>query len=165
MNFWVMPDLHLGHNKMHDYCKRPFGFETKILNQIKHKVKPDDVLIVIGDFCVYRDEYWHERLVEYCPGKKWLCRGNHDRKSLTWYLAHGWDFVAESIIINAFGKRIALSHKPLTLWDDSDDFDINVHGHHHNTLHHPEDEVSKYHKLLFIEHDYSPINLRKAVGA
>ena len=58
MNYWIVTDTHFGHNKMYEYCDRPIGFEDKILKQIKHKVKSDDILINLGDICIYRDEYW-----------------------------------------------------------------------------------------------------------
>lgn len=159
MNFWVITDTHLGHDKMHTYCQRPQGFSEKTLRQIKHKVKPDDVLIHLGDFCVYRNEHWHKLFVEACPGKRWLIRGNHDRKTNSWYLAHGWDFVGDQVLLVMFKKRILLSHKPVA----EGDFDINIHGHHHNTGHHPEDRVDERHRLIFIEHEYTPIDLRAIV--
>ena len=160
MNYWIITDTHFGHHKMQDYCQRPEGFEETILKNLRHCVKPDDVLIHLGDICIYRDEDWHNAMRGACAGKWWLVRGNHDRKSLSWYLSHGWDFVAEEVTIEVFGKRVVLSHKPIT---GRDDFDLNIHGHHHNTGHHPEDETTEKHRLVFIEHTYSPINLRKLV--
>ena len=161
MNYLVITDTHLGHKMMHKYCNRPLGFEQTILNNLDHYTHPNDVLLHLGDVCVYDDEYWNEKLLEANNGKAWLIKGNHDRKSNSWYLKNGWDFVADSIQIRAFGLDIALSHRPIT---EHDNFDINVHGHHHNTRHHPEDEVSDKHKLIFVEHDYTPLNLRKVLG-
>jgi calcineurin-like phosphoesterase family protein len=160
MNYWLITDTHFGHHKMKDYCQRPEGFETTILNRIRHHVLTGDVLIHLGDFCIYKDEEWHAEFMATCPGKKWLIRGNHDRKSSSWYLDRGWDFVADSTTLTLFGKRLLLSHRPVTAHSD---FDLNIHGHHHNTGHHPEDETTPKHKLLFIEHHYSPVNLRKIV--
>lgn len=163
MNYWVITDTHFGHDKMKEYCQRPEGFEELILKRITQTVKPDDVIVHLGDFCIYRDEYWHDLFmsifqINMC--KTWLIRGNHDRKSLAWYLSHGWDFVADEMTIKIFGKRVALSHKPITAHSD---FDLNIHGHHHNTGHHPEDETTEKHQLVTIEHSYAPVNLRKLV--
>ena len=159
-NYWVITDTHFGHQKMEEYCQRPVGFERLIMKQVHHTVQPQDVLIHLGDFCFYNDEAWHERFMAACPGKRWLIRGNHDRKSLGWYLSHGWDFVADEVTLGIFGKRVALSHKPL---DISAGFDLNIHGHCHNTGHHPEYELASKRKLLFIEHTYAPVSLRKLV--
>lgn len=95
-----------------------------------------------------------------CPCKRWLIRGNHDKKSMGWYLSHGWDLVAEQITLDIYGKRVALSHRPITAHDD---FDINIHGHFHNSGHHPEDATTGKHRLLFMEHEYKPVSLRKLV--
>lgn len=159
MKYWIITDTHFGHEKMHDYCQRPDDFEERILKQIQHKVEPIDILIHLGDICIGRDEYWHAALMSACAGKRWLIRGNHDRKSNTWYHRNGWDFVGERVILKVFGETVILSHKPVA---EDGDF-INVHGHHHNTGHHPEDETDPRHRLLFIEHEYAPVSLRKLV--
>lgn len=159
MNYWILTDTHFGHEQMHKYCQRLDDFEDRILRQTRHKVKAEDVLIHLGDFCVGQDEYWHREFMAACLGKRWLVRGNHDRKSNTWYHRNGWDFVADRAELNQFGRRIVLTHKPI---DESGDY-VNVHGHHHNTGHHPEDETDGRHKLVFIEHEYTPVMLRRIV--
>lgn len=159
MNHWLSTDTHFGHARMHEWCGRPEGFEGLILNRLASTVKADDVLYFLGDFCIGNDEHWHELFMASCIGKKVLIRGNHDHKSVTWYYAHGWDLVCDELRLKLFGKDILLSHRP-----SIDSCDINIHGHHHNTRHHPEDQVSPYHKLIYMEHDYAPLNLRKLVG-
>ena len=158
MNYWIITDTHFGHKKMQEYCDRPLGFENTIICNLMMICKPGDVLIHLGDICIGRDEHWHKEL-ENVHSKKWLIRGNHDKKSLGWYFDHGWDCVADEITVDVFGKRILFSHRPATVGA----FDLNIHGHHHNTGHHPEDETTAKHKLVFIEHEYSPINLRRIV--
>ena len=160
MNYWILTDTHFGHAAMKKLCGRPEGFEQLILNQVAHKVKQDDVLIHLGDFCLGEDSYWNTLFYKYCPGLKWLIRGNHDKKSNTWYHKHGWDFVADHIMLRVFGASILLSHKPLEVVPVNH---INVHGHHHNTGNHPEDKVDGRHRLVYIEHDYTPVSLRSLV--
>ena len=159
MNYWIITDTHFGHKKMQEYCNRPEGFEETILKNIHYTVRDDDVLIHLGDFCIYKDEEWHKRFMSACSGKRWLIRGNHDKKSLGWYFDHGWDFVADEIMLTIFGKRILFSHRPVTVGI----FDLNIHGHHHNTVHHPEDKTTSKHKLIVIEHEYKPVSLRQIV--
>lgn len=162
MTLYVISDTHFGHNKMHDYCGRPVGFEETILSNISHTCRLDDVLIHLGDVCIYKDEYWHEKLMDARDCKKWLIKGNHDRKSNTWYLEHGWDFVADEIKFDMFGKILLLSHAPVL---DRTDFDINIHGHLHNTLDRPErlEGLTDRHRLIMCEHDYRPVQLRRVV--
>jgi len=160
MNYWILTDTHFGHAKMIEACSRPNDFEKKILDNVSFHCKPEDVLIHIGDFCIGDDEKWHKLFMSKCKcEKKWLVRGNHDRKSMSWYLKHGWDCVCEQLTLDVFGKKIIFSHKPLTIYTA----DMNIHGHHHNTRHHPEDEIASTNLLLYMEHEYKPFNLRKLV--
>jgi calcineurin-like phosphoesterase family protein len=162
MNYYLLADSHFGHNKMKEYCSRPEGFEEKILNNLCNTVTSEDVLIHLGDFCIYREEYWHQRFIDCCDGKRWLIKGNHDHKSNTWYLKHGWDFVGDEVKLEMFGKVILLSHKPVT---GRSDFALNVHGHLHNTTDRPErsEGLTEQHRLIVMEHEYLPVNLRKVV--
>ena len=162
MTFWIISDLHLGHDKCRDYCDRPAGFEDRILLNTARTCRKGDVLIVLGDVCIGHDVYWHSRLCAMCEADMWLIRGNHDSKSYSWYLSHGWSFAGESVGLKIFGKDILLSHKPVA----DCGYDINIHGHFHNSdhrRHEPELVAIKNDKqlLIMVEHTYMPINLRR----
>lgn len=162
---------------MIDYCGRPIGFEELLLKELK-VVSDHDVLIHLGDFCIGKDEYWHNEFMRTVNGKKWLLRGNHDGKSNSWYLDHDWDFVGEQILDTYFGKKILFSHVPKK---DIGEFDLNIHGHFHNSLHRllegkyvvdGEKERNKEdlavltakHKLLAVEFtEYKPVLLEKFI--
>ncbi len=172
MKIWLITDTHFGHEKMREYCNRPIRFEDKIFSELE-KIPDDDLLIHLGDICIGKDEYWHTVLAE-LPFKKWLIRGNHDSKSLSWYLGHGWDYVGDEIKLTFEGKKLLLSHTPLPIGDD---YDLMIHGHFHNTLHRllekqwisPDEEkrnkkdlgcLTPKHKLLAIEYtNYKPVLL------
>jgi calcineurin-like phosphoesterase family protein len=162
MNYWGVADTHLGHNLLHteEYGGRPIGFEETTLSKITKTVMPNDVLIHFGDVAFYKDEYWNLRLRESCKGKMWLVRGNHDKKSSSWYLEHGWDFVGDEILLNIFGKRVLMTHRPAI----DGDYDLNIHGHLHNNINarHTGGGTLKHH-LIFMEHLYAPISLRSII--
>lgn len=160
MNYWLLPDTHFGHHKMFEYCNRPVGFEALILKNVARLVRDEDVLIHLGDFCIYKNEEWHSQFMAACAGRRWLIRGNHDRKSLGWYMAHGWHFVADAVTLQIFGRHLVFSHRPLV---DHESFDLNIHGHYHNTGHRTDGLTTEKHVLLFLEHEYAPINLRSVV--
>lgn len=165
MNYWLITDTHFGHEAMLEYCGRPENFSEKILHNLITHVGENDILIHLGDICIGRDEEWHNRLRE-VKGKHWLVKGNHDRKTNTWYLSHGWDMVCDQFRDYYFGKIVVFSHKPV-IWNG--DYDINIHGHFHNSdsrRHEPELVAIKnsYQKLLAIEYtDYQPVKLRKFI--
>src|SRR3990172_12754698 len=95
MRTFLLTDTHLGHEKVKEYCNRPDDFNERILRGLK-QISPGDTLIHLGDFCMGKDQYWHEMFMKELPGvKRILVRGNHDRKSNSWYMRNGWDFVCD----------------------------------------------------------------------
>lgn len=140
MRIWITTDTHFGHDNMVQYCDRPVDFGEKIAKGLFNNCKFGDVLIHLGDVCIGKDEYWHNKYIKTLPCKKWLVRGNHDKKSDKWYLEHGWDFVAMKFQIYYQGKSILFTHIPeldRKLEErllGAGSFDINIHGHFHNTL-------------------------------
>lgn len=163
MNYWIIADTHFGHKKITECFGRPEGFEEKIFKNL-NVVQPKDTLIHLGDFCMSRDKYWHIGFITAAPyGKHWLIKGNHDSKSYKWYLEKGWDFVAEQVLINMYGKRILFSHHP----QPEGDYDINIHGHLHanEQHHHPElnTVIGPHNHLIAMEHEYKPVTLRSIV--
>ena len=160
-NFWVISDTHFGHKRIHEMCGRPKDFEWLIFDNIRETVQDNDVLIHLGDFCLDDPNLWHIEFINHCPGKKWLILGNHDKKSLTWYMNRGWDFVGTELLLSIHGKRVLFSHKPLPICDR---YDINIHGHLHNSGHRDESQVTGKHVLVKCEHEYKPVNLRALCG-
>ena len=159
MRILLAADWHLGHDKLIEKAGRPPDFNERILDNLKKVRATADVLIFLGDICIRNDDQHHYRIREALGGlnqlKRWLILGNHDRKTKTWYLQHGWDFVAKELTFDAFGLRLLFTHIP----QPPGDYDINIHGHLHNTGHHPECGLHGRQRLVMSEHTYAPINL------
>lgn len=174
MKIYLITDTHFNHEKIKEYCGRPDNYEDIIWKGLK-QISTDSILIHLGDICIGDDENINNGFKSLLC-KKILVKGNHDRKSDNWYLEHGWDFVCDKFQIERFGKKIMFSHTPSI---DDGEFDINIHGHFHNTLHRllegkfvveGEKErnerdlrvLTPKHKLLAIEYtSYMPIELEK----
>lgn len=130
-------------------------------------MQPDDVMIHLGDIvvCSGRDEAAHAQFIQTLPGKHWLVRGNHDRKSNNWYLNHGWDFISDSFEDMYFGKRVLFSHVPVA----DNGYDINFHGHFHNSDHRRHEPAlvairNDKQILLALEYNnYQPWNLQTLI--
>ena len=61
-----------------------------------HDISENDILIHIGDVAWKNEKYWHKKLINEIPAKKkWLIKGNHDRRTYSWYVERGWDFIGE----------------------------------------------------------------------
>jgi len=162
VNFWIISDTHFCHEKITDFCNRPSNYEELLIKRISGSVREDDVLIHLGDVAWQKEKYWHEKLINCCAAKKkWLILGNHDKRSINWYLTRGWDAVTLSISLNIYGKNILFSHKPFP----TNGYDLNIHGHFHNIgieRHEPELRaiMNDKHFLIKMEHTYAPITLK-----
>jgi len=164
MNYWITTDTHFGHESILEWVGRPPNHEGLILKRLKAHLTKNDVLIHLGDVSWRNDAYWHEQLTVIPAKRKYLVRGNHDNKSLSWYLDNGWDFVGDMISLNIYGKVILFSHKPIR----DNGYDLNIHGHFHNTdsrRHEPELVAIKNNRqrLIMLEHNYMPVSLRRFV--
>lgn len=162
MKAYVISDTHFGHDKIVEYCNRPEDHEERIFNNILALLS-GSLLIHLGDFCIGNDEAWHARLAYNFLGKKILIMGNHDSKSWSWYMEHGWDFVCDAFRLKYCGKIIMFSHMPQP-WDGV--WEINVHGHLHNLGHRAKEfqELRQWHRLYAPElSNYQPVELSSLI--
>jgi len=166
MKHWIITDTHFDHESCIEWCGRPKDFEEKIIKNSEQIVKDDDVFIHIGDISFGNNEFWNKELATRVKGKHWLVRGNHDSNSDTWYLRNGWDMVCDSFTLEKFGVRILFSHIPQ---EDKGQYDINVHGHFHNSDHRKKEPelnaiLNDKQILIAVEYtNYSPVNLQKII--
>jgi len=164
-NYYVCADLHLGHKKLAQELDRPDNVEQIIFSNIR-KVEEHSILINLGDVAFGKEHEWHLCLRDRTKAKSILVLGNHDKRTLSWYYNHGWDFVCSRFDLFIFGQRIAFSHRPVI---DDGSFDLNVHGHFHNCLFKfwESDLVNRLtdkHVLIKMEHSYAPFNLQHVIA-
>ncbi len=165
--YWIITDTHFGHEKIKEFCDRPDDFESKLLKYMKECIGVNDVLIHLGDVAWYDEAKWHAEIMNVPCFRKWLIKGNHDRKTQSWYLNQGWDFVGETLSMNIYKKRLIFSHKPLLNLTASDKtLDFNIHGHFHNLIRRVgrfepfiARKLNNKHLLVQMEHHYRPYNL------
>jgi calcineurin-like phosphoesterase family protein len=157
-------DTHFNHTKIKEYCNRPDNYEELIINGWKSLCPDKHILIHLGDVCIGRETEAHEKYIIPIKCKKILIKGNHDTKSNSWYMEHGWDWACENMTIGRGGKRILLSHMPM-VWDGY--YDVNFHGHFHNSNHRRweaelKGDLLKGQRLLALEYnDYKLWDLDK----
>lgn len=124
---WIISDTHFGHKNIIKYCKRPPNHDTLMRRNWKKYVKPDDVILHLGDVTVwYGNHYTWANEVNKLPGIKYMIRGNHDEQ----WTNEEWYERAGMIVIPPFQQnKIFFSHESLM---PSGTWDVNVHGHSHN---------------------------------
>lgn len=139
MKIFVISDTHFGHANMIPYCGRPENFDEIIISNWNKTVTNDDLVIHLGDVLMGMNSQQRlPSILATLPGKKILCRGNHDAEK-KWgnnmnFMEAGFDFVCDSFVYDKF----AFSHCPLTPlpkqanlnWQK--DVELNIHGHFHN---------------------------------
>ena len=159
MNYWVVADTHFGHEKLKQWTGRGDDWDQRIINELPVIIE-GDIFIHLGDVCWYHHEHWHEEMLDMVEGKRILVRGNHDKKTASWYYDHGWDLVVDRFDLKVYGMRIAFTHVPLVFEEGI----VNVHGHMHNTNHHDWEYVEGFHHTVHMETDPSPKLLHKIIG-
>lgn len=112
---WFTSDLHFGHKKVIEFCKRPFKdiyeMDIELIKRWNARVAPDDEVYVLGDVC-FHNPASGIGVLRMLKGHKILVRGNHDKYSLTQYHQAGFAPVTDEIILTFKGRRIKLSHFP-----------------------------------------------------
>ena len=133
MSVYIISDTHLKHDKMKTYCERPEDFTERIHRNIMTTVKPDDMLIHVGDVGIGATEAW-EHMVREWPGHKTLVIGNHDHHGPEWWLKHGFDSACTAMVF----RGVWITHRPANALPEG--CTLNLHGHLHNIWHgfHPE---------------------------
>lgn len=87
MRIWIIADTHFYHENIKRYQGRPDDFNEQIIRNWNKLVAYDDVVIHLGDVIFGLDKETRlPSLIASLPGKKVLCRGNHDPKPAEWYM-------------------------------------------------------------------------------
>jgi len=194
VNFYLISDTHFNHQKLETYCMRPENFTDLIVKRWSETVKPEDVVIHLGDVAIGRKPLAVE-ILRSLPGRKWLIRGNHDRdKSCGWWVENGFDAACDQMVF----RHCLLTHEPANAVIRAGGFlpyepsaydglpegcELNIHGHLHNIwdgFHSPErlerdkellgiDPTKqlkhKWQRLFAVEYtDYRPVEFNKFVG-
>lgn len=167
---WIIGDTHFGHFNLIEYQDRPKDFDEIIIRNWNEVVRPDDVVILLGDVIMGLDaENRLSKIMSRLIGKKILVRGNHDVEK-KWgthvgFMERGFDFVCDSFI---FGD-VAFSHAPLTplpnqtLENYGKQVRLNVHAHFHKSVHREpkEGEDHKIFKDRYYDYQYYNANREK----
>lgn len=139
MQYWATSDLHLGHFNIIRYTNRPFKtwqeMNDTLIRNWNERVKPDDIIYHIGDFCfkngltgksgegvpIKSNEY-----IKKLNGKIIFLKGNHDNNNSLKTLNHRLVLKYGNIYFN-------LCHNPKdAIIEDSLYYPVNLVGHIHN---------------------------------
>lgn len=128
MRRWIISDTHFGHTKLCTegigHTRRPADVDQRIIRNWKQLVAPEDLVIHLGDIAfTFMDT---KAVFDDLPGRKVLLIGNHDAHTVSWYMANGFAFAADGLLLGG----VWYTHKPARKLPYG--ARINVHGHLHN---------------------------------
>lgn len=132
---FVISDLHLGHEKILEFCRPWFKsieeHDNYIIEQIK-KISSNDYLWVLGDVAFKREALF--RLNE-AKCHKGLIGGNHDNFNADTYL-RVFNKIKGVGQTSVDGQKVLLTHIPMH--PDQNRWQFNLHGHLH--VYHVDDD-------------------------
>lgn len=132
IRFWLISDTHFFHKEIIKWEGRKPNFEKEIIRKWNNTVKKDDYVYLLGDVSFWKADQL-KPIMDQLNGKIILVRGNHDKKSFSYYINNGFLLAVDEIKLRDFyWKDIILSHIPL---DSIPKGYINVHWHLHSANH------------------------------
>jgi len=124
-------DLHLGHKGIITMQNRPFvnveEMNRTIINNYNSCVNKDDTVYILGDISHHMTVEAVNEIITLLKGKKYLIKGNHDKKYDERLFEEICDF--KEIAVN--GTNLALMHYPMLSWPKIRRGGIQLHGHIH----------------------------------
>ena len=146
-NIFFISDLHLGHNNILKFDKRPFAdlqeMYVQLIKNWNSVVGDDDVVYNLGDLSFGKDELaiWFMNSVK---GKIHHVMGNHDKMKdilkisrIEQVYEYGTEiFVEDPDTLDRAGKeqQIIMSHYPILSWNRAHHGSWHLHGHCHGSL-------------------------------
>lgn len=139
--YFVIADTHFGHEKIIDYCNRPFAnveeMDEQLVKLWNETVGKNDNVFVLGDFAFGKQKI--SKITPLLNGRKTLINGNHDSYSNEYYRKCGFYEVSSYPIV--FEGFYLLSHRPMELSETTPYF--NFYGHIHNDSKYIDNSTSK----------------------
>jgi calcineurin-like phosphoesterase family protein len=151
----------LHHEEIKSLCNRADNFEELLFKRWRLQVKPEDVVINLGDTS-FKIGCLKEEM-DALPGKKVLIIGNHDPKPAEWYMSHGFDLAVEELQMIYKGVKLVFTHIPQRLIFPMGA--INICGHWHNNDHRSAGiELTQWHRLMALEGTKHPDSQAMLMG-
>mgnify|MGYP006440278361 FL=1 len=117
---WFYSDPHFFHEKIIEYCNRPFDnvkqMNEAILENLNAVIKPKDFVYCLGDVFYWRIAFARmEAMFRLMPGRKFLIIGNHDKMHQMKKLP--WEWICQQKEIRVKRQRIFLNHYAMRTWN------------------------------------------------
>lgn len=157
-------DLHLGHEAVIRMQNRPYAnadeMNRVLIENYNSVVHENDTVYLLGDICFRIGVDKANELIASLKGKKYLIRGNHDKK----YDENLFEEVRDFMMISVNGLHISLMHYPMLAWPRSHYGSIMLHGHIHSdesyNLNNREVSIKRY-DVGIDANGYRPVSIKQ----
>lgn len=142
-------DTHLGHNRIIQYCTRPFPSHQEmdeiLIQRTNELVRAGDVLWHLGDVAWSSYDIHNQYLKRLNTKEVHLVLGNHDTRELKVYKDIGFrtvqdyckvsmDRVRGTVDIEGTSRAVALFHYPIRSWSGKSHGGFHLYGHCHGKV-------------------------------
>lgn len=138
-------DLHFGHAKVIQYCKRPFAnvdeMDEALIKRWNAVGAPSDLVYIVGDFSFHKPKQT-ENILRRLGGNKILILGNHDKpRRMSDEISRQFGSIHHYLEIKVpdsdahKGEQlICLLHYAMRVWNKSHHGSWSLYGHSHGSL-------------------------------
>ncbi len=154
-------DLHLSHENIIKYSRRPFSnakhMNESLIENFNNTVPPNAITYIVGDVSFDKDIGNTISMLNQLNGKLVLISGNHDRRNLKIEgFRKCFSSIHELIDIKIDTYDITLCHYALLTWNKSHRGALMLHGHSHGSL---KDDPNALRIDVGVDcHNYTPIS-------
>ena len=152
MTTYFTSDNHFFHQKILEYCNRPFSsieeMNTELIKRYNSVVKNNDTVYFLGDFAFTKNVDDIINILKQLKGKKHFICGNHDKIMLDDNIRKQFVSFTESNIKEILIEQkypptnlginhkqfITLCHYPMLSWNKAHYGSWNLFGHEHGNL-------------------------------
>ena len=135
---WFTSDTHFFHDKVVEYCQRPFAsveeMNEELIARWNSVVHRDGIVFHLGDFCFGKPDKWN-CILDRLKGRIYLVLGNHDAGHISEEVAARFEGVAFQMRLNVNGQKIYLNHFPFLSYSGDNHGTWQLFGHIHSNSH------------------------------
>ncbi len=166
MTAFFTADLHLFHENVIKYCKRPFAnideMHEGLISNWNSNVRPQDIVYIIGDVSFTKDMTLLEAVFNRLNGTKILICGNHDKHMLKYERFRAlFQSIHQMLEIKINNQNITMCHYAMRVWNKSHYGALHLYGHSHGSM--PDDPHSLSIDVGVDCHNYTPISYDRVV--
>jgi len=142
MKIWITADTHYGYRAVINKSRRPFKtveeMDDVLLENLNSKVKENDILYHLGDFCKSDVEYAKQVRARIKCKRVFLVAGNHDIPNFGLSFYHLFSRVENLLEMPLLGRLCVMCHYPMKIWRQCDKAParaaFHLYGHLHGTM-------------------------------